>query len=306
MRSLFPQLNPLRLRLPEDFFRSLPTDPGVYIMKNQEDQVLYVGKAKNLKARLSSYCGMDLPRKVQRMIQQVSRIDFEILPSEKDALLRENALLRLIRPPFNRQKTNPESYFYLRIDSQGMFLKVNIAREAGSGDSASIFGAFKGISSLSSVLMALYRVLSIHLEVPHRERMQSFSSTLQRDRARFPLSLQFQNQNCAEQAEEMISRYLRGISKDCVRVCENLLMSEERPLIHWFLKRDRDLLSEFFDGQARRFFRMRQLSAGQKTIGPQELDDLIVEDVFQRRSSASHRKTRSRLRQSRSSRPSAK
>jgi predicted GIY-YIG superfamily endonuclease len=300
MRFLFPQLNPLRLNLAEDFFRGLPTEAGVYIMKNQDQEVLYVGKAKNLKARLNSYCGSDLPRKVRRLIQQVRFIDWEVLPTEKEALLRENALLRLLRPPFNRQKTNPESYFFLRLDRQGVFVKVSLVREVDAQGDSDCLGAFKGVSSLSSVVMALYRVLAVHFEKDARVWAQGFPSSLQRERARFPLSLQFPDEASAQEAMNFGSRYLRGISKECIRICETAMGAEDRPLIQWFLRRDRETLSEFFEGQARRLFRMRKLNSGRKMIGRMELDDLIVEDVFDRKTRRSQRKQSPRLRQSRS------
>jgi predicted GIY-YIG superfamily endonuclease len=300
MKALFPQLNPLRLHLAEDFFRGLPTEAGVYIMKNQDQEVLYVGKAKNLKARLSSYCGSDLPRKVWRLIQQVRFIDWEVLPSEKDALLRENALLRLLRPPFNRQKTNPESYFFLRLDRQGVFLKVSLVREADAQGVSACFGAFKGVSSLSSVLMALYRVLAVCFEKDSRIWLEGFPSSLQRERARFPLSLQFWDESSAQRAKDLSSRYLRGISRECIRMCETAIGAEDRPLIQWFLKRDLETLREFFEGQARRLFRMRKLSSGRKMIGRMELDDLIVEDAFDRKTRRAQKKPSPRLRQSRS------
>jgi predicted GIY-YIG superfamily endonuclease len=283
MKALFPHLNPLRLNLAEDFFRGLPTEAGVYIMRNQEREILYVGKAKNLKARLSSYCGSDLPRKVRRLIQQVRFIEWEVLPSEKEALLRENALLRLLRPPFNRQKTNPESYFFLRLDRQGVFLKVSLVREADAQGGSDCLGAFKGVSSLSSVLMALYRVLAVCLEKDSRIWSEGFPSSLQRDRARFPLSFQFVDESSAQQALSLSSRYLRGISKECIRMCETAMGGKDRPLIQWFLKRDLETLREFFEGQARRLFRMRKLTAGRKLIGRMELDDLIVHDAFDRK-----------------------
>ena len=272
MRWLFAQINPLRLQLPEDFFRNLPTTPGVYIMKNKLEEVLYVGKAKNLKARLTSYCSFDHPRKVQRLIKQVTKIEYEVVATEKEALLRENALLRLLRPPFNRQKTNPESYFYLEIVRHGSFVKVAIKRNAEEGQRGNLFGAFKGIGSMSKVMMSLKRTFSVHFEQPFGH--------LQTDRARFPLTLPFGSEQMAEEALRLISRYLRGISKEPVRICEVCAQKDERPMVCWLLKQDVQILQDFFEGPARRFYRMRKFIDGKSTISAFELDDLIVEDAF--------------------------
>lgn len=279
MRSLFPQINPLRINLPEDFFRNLPRSPGVYLMKSRFQEVLYVGKAKDLKARLNSYCAADLPRKVQRLIRHVSSIEFEILRSEKEALLRENALLKLLRPPYNRQKTNPEGYFYLEIQCSGDFLKFLIVKEVRKKPNAQIFGAFKGVSSVAKVVMALQRVLTLRSRVLSGDANFSFSSSLQRDRARFPVTMLCAGGLASQEALRLSSRFLRGISKEVIRLCDSCSASSD-PLTKWFLKQDRDILQEFFDGPARRFYRMRRLLEGHATIDRMELDDLIVEDAF--------------------------
>jgi len=280
MRSLFPQINPLRLNLPEDFFRNLPRSPGVYIMKSLSRDVLYVGKAKDLKARLNSYCAADLPRKVQRLIKQVSAIEFEILPSEKEALLRENALLKLLRPPFNRQKTNPEGYFYLQVQRSGGFLKFMIVKEVMKRPDAEIFGAFKGVSSMAKVVMSLQRVLTLHNRALAGDPNQSLTSSLQRERARFPMTVLLVGGSASEDALRLSSRFLRGISKEIIRLCDEYTSACSDPMTKWFLKQDHDILQDFFEGPARRFYRMRRLLEGRSTVDRMELDNLIVEDAF--------------------------
>jgi len=102
---LFPDPKPLDQRLGKKFFRRAPRRPGVYLMKDASDKVLYVGKAKDLKQRLNNYrlANPDrMPHRHLRMVREVARIEFELCPSEAAALKREAKLLRSIKPRYNR------------------------------------------------------------------------------------------------------------------------------------------------------------------------------------------------------------
>ena len=107
---LFPDPRPLVERLGRDFFRRLPEDPGVYLMRDAADAVLYVGKARNLRKRLGSYRVANpdrLPRRHLRLLRAVVRIELELCPDEAAALARESELLRALHPRFNRAGTWP-------------------------------------------------------------------------------------------------------------------------------------------------------------------------------------------------------
>ncbi len=102
---LFPPPKPLVDRLGGDFFRQLPSSPGVYLMCGVQEGVLYVGKARNLRRRLSSYRVAHperLPRRIIRLLHQVTRIEFDLCASEQAALAREQMLIAVLAPKFNR------------------------------------------------------------------------------------------------------------------------------------------------------------------------------------------------------------
>jgi predicted GIY-YIG superfamily endonuclease len=102
---LFPDPKPLVMRLGVDFFRQLPRCPGVYLMRDARENVLYVGKAKNLRQRLYSYRVANpdrLGRRHLRLLRQVARIEWRLCRDETAALAQEAELLRSIRPKFNR------------------------------------------------------------------------------------------------------------------------------------------------------------------------------------------------------------
>src|ERR1043166_7011304 len=101
---LMPDPKPLVERLGPDFFAQAPECPGVYLMRDAVDRVLYVGKAKNLRKRLGSYRVANpdrLRRRHLRLLRAVERIDLQECPDETTALVRESELLRNLRPAYN-------------------------------------------------------------------------------------------------------------------------------------------------------------------------------------------------------------
>src|ERR1017187_10418774 len=102
---LIPDPKPLEERLGQEFFRNAPKCPGVYLMLDVQETILYVGKAKNLRQRLRNYRTANpdrMPRRHLRMVRQVTRIEFQFCPGESAALKRDSKLLRSLKPRFNR------------------------------------------------------------------------------------------------------------------------------------------------------------------------------------------------------------
>jgi len=102
---LFPPPRTLLERFGEDFFRELPPRPGVYLFCGADAGVLYVGKAKNLRKRISSYRVSNperLSRRVIRLLNQVTRIEYDVCATERGAECREELLICVLSPKFNR------------------------------------------------------------------------------------------------------------------------------------------------------------------------------------------------------------
>jgi predicted GIY-YIG superfamily endonuclease len=135
-KLLFPDPRPLVELLGANFFRAAPECPGVYLMRDRADSVLYVGKAKNLKKRLTNYRVANpdrMPRRHLRLLRAVSHIELQQCADEDAALARESELLRHFRPRFNRAGTWPASPRFLswRIAPEGLQLAVTQAIEPG-------------------------------------------------------------------------------------------------------------------------------------------------------------------------------
>src|SRR5579884_849728 len=94
-----------------------PTQPGCYLMKDAAGKVIYVGKAKNLQRRLTSYFQIRLRRRrLRRLIAEISDVEVIIVNSEVEALVLENNLIKHHKPRYNRMLTDDESgYYYLAL-----------------------------------------------------------------------------------------------------------------------------------------------------------------------------------------------
>ncbi|MEO9887789.1 MAG: nucleotide excision repair endonuclease [Balneola sp.] len=134
-----------------------PHEPGVYTMYGKKDEVLYVGKAKDLFKRVTSY-RYSKSKKVQSMIAQIDRIGFEICKTEMDAILLENLLIRSLRPPFNRANKKPETYYYISTKRRGNRREFRLSMRIPD-DYSKIYGCFKGHVRVRKGLGALLKLL---------------------------------------------------------------------------------------------------------------------------------------------------
>ena len=126
---LIPDARPLEKRLGRRFFRTAPRRPGVYLMRDKTDKVVYVGKAKDLRQRLSHYriANPDrLPRRHLRLVREVQRIEFQFCANESSALAREARLLRELKPRFNRAGVWPGKTRFIVWRIQGECLELAV------------------------------------------------------------------------------------------------------------------------------------------------------------------------------------
>lgn len=128
--------------------KDLPSSPGVYIMYSQSGQILYIGKAKVLKNRVSQYFNAGVKtEKVARMVSKVYTFDYIITRNEVEALVLENNLIKQHKPPYNILLKDDKSYPFIRIDVKADFPRVEVVRKLRA-DGAKYFGPYmQGISS---------------------------------------------------------------------------------------------------------------------------------------------------------------
>lgn len=108
---------------------NIPTEPGVYRFFDKDDRVLYVGKAKNLKNRLSTYFLSGLAERTDRMVSEAVRCDWTIVSGEIEALQLEYTWIKQFKPPFNVRFRDDKSYPYLALTLNEKFPRLFITRQ---------------------------------------------------------------------------------------------------------------------------------------------------------------------------------
>lgn len=140
----------------------LPDKPGVYLMKDAAERVIYVGKAINLKNRVRSYFqeSKNHAPKVRAMVEHVAALETIITGSEVDALILESNLIKKHRPKYNIRLRDDKQYPYLRIDVKDAFPRVTIARQIKK-DGARYFGPYTSAGAVHETLRLLKRLFPL-------------------------------------------------------------------------------------------------------------------------------------------------
>jgi len=145
----------------EDIIANLPITPGVYLMKNIKGEVFYIGKAKNLRARLRSYSsGSDTRAFVHLLDRLLDDIEVILTHTDKEALIAENDLIKKYQPRFNIKLTDDKNFLCLRIDSRHAFPRLEIRRRFGK-DKARYFGPYHSATAIRKTL----RIVNRHFQL---------------------------------------------------------------------------------------------------------------------------------------------
>jgi DNA polymerase-3 subunit epsilon len=139
-----------------------PRCPGVYWMTNAAGEILYIGKAKNLRNRLLTYFHKPetQPRKVVELMRQVENIQFQTLGSELEALLTEAQLIKHHQPYFNRQIKNYKGLPFIKVSLGQPYPRITVTQELDE-ESALYFGPFRGKGRLEQMLEDLNRIFKL-------------------------------------------------------------------------------------------------------------------------------------------------
>jgi excinuclease ABC subunit C len=144
---------------PAEKVRTFPTKPGVYLFKDAQGRVIYIGKAKNLRARASSYFHKTAEgdKRIRDWIGEVADIDFLEADSEVDALLLEARLIKDIQPKHNADLKDDKSFPYLQITTGEDFPRVNFTRTP-LDRGVKLYGPFPRAKSLRGAIQVLQKV----------------------------------------------------------------------------------------------------------------------------------------------------
>jgi len=137
--------------------RSLPACPGVYLMKDSAGRVLYVGKSKNLKSRVSSYfqASKSHPPKVLKLVKHLKSFDYIITDTEFEAFMLECRLIKELSPQYNRIMNNHRAYCYVRIGINEKCPDLSIVAEPDKSDGNIWFGPYTSKNTVTRALQGI-------------------------------------------------------------------------------------------------------------------------------------------------------
>ncbi len=142
--------------------KNLPDSPGVYIMRDSDDTVIYVGKAKILKNRVKSYFQHreDRDSKTAMLVSNVGSLEYIVTHTEEEALILENTLIKRYKPKYNILLKDDKTYPHIRITMQEDFPRVEITRKVEK-DGAKYFGTFVKMAAVKDSIELLRRLFPI-------------------------------------------------------------------------------------------------------------------------------------------------
>ncbi len=144
---------------------SIPTDPGIYLMKDSDEKIIYIGKAKNLKNRVKSYFLKNQNYKTQKLVENIFSIEFVLTDNESEAFLLESNMIKKYRPRFNIELKDQQRYTYLRISDE-KYPRLLVSRRTRDGKflgKGKTFGPFTQGSSKLLTIGALRKAFQIRI-----------------------------------------------------------------------------------------------------------------------------------------------
>jgi len=137
----------------------LPSGPGVYFFKNDQDEIIYIGKAINLSARIKSYFTnqVNLSSKTKQLVSRIANLDFIAMNSEQEALITECDMIKKYHPRYNIQLRDNKTFPYLKITINEDWPSIYITRHQNN-DGAEYFGPFASASSIRRTMQLTRKI----------------------------------------------------------------------------------------------------------------------------------------------------
>ncbi len=202
----------------------LPDQPGVYRYFTEGNELIYVGKAKNLKNRVSSYFNKSAnhDRKTKQLVSQIFRLEFTVVNTEFDALLLENSLIKQYQPKYNILLRDDKTYPYLCLTDEP-FPKLIPTRhlDRSKGTYFGPYASVKTMHTLLEFLQKLYTIRTCNLNLT-QENIEA---------GKFKVCLEYQIGNCKGPCEALQNRAEYDLNIEQVK---NILKGRIAPAIHYF------------------------------------------------------------------------
>lgn len=227
----------------KDQLDTLPDQPGIYKYFDKEGELLYVGKAKNLKNRVSSYFNKLNPgdNKTRRLVAQIHQIEFTIVNSEFDALLLENSLIKKHQPKYNILLKDDKTYPFICITNEP-FPKVITTRQLDRSQ-GTFYGPFASIRAMNAVLEVIRQLYTIRT-------CNLYLSEKNISERKFRVCLEFHIGNCKGPCEGLQER--KDYEKDIEQI-HHILKGDLSVPQHYFRTRMQEAAQQLAFEQAQLF-----------------------------------------------------
>jgi excinuclease UvrABC nuclease subunit len=147
--------------VPPEEIAALPHAPGVYLMRNERGDLLYIGKARRLRERMSSYFTASVKAKTAELISHTYKIETRVTRSPLEAALDEARLIRELKPPYNRMLKSAAPAFFIKLDLMDEFPRLTISTKMTARRGVMQLGPFVGHRGVEQSVRALSRILGL-------------------------------------------------------------------------------------------------------------------------------------------------
>ena len=214
----------------QEELKKLPQKPGVYLMKDENGHIIYVGKAVNLKNRVRQYfqSSRNQTAKTRSMVPNIREFEYIVTDSEMEALLLECNLIKKHHPYYNILLKDDKSYPYIKVTVQEMFPRIFITRRMEK-DKAKYYGPFTDVLAAKETVETLHKPVSYtHLDVYKRQIFLSPQRMAPpTPKQSWRKSVQFVanvNCRCLLMGQDWVMRWQRRIATIPCRILQGLRM----------------------------------------------------------------------------------
>lgn len=230
----------------DDELKKLPSKPGVYLMHDSKDEIIYVGKAINLKNRVRQYFqkSRNINTKIEKMVSKIKYFEYIVTDSEIEALILECNLIKENRPRYNTMLKDDKGYPYIRVNINEEFPRISFTREIKK-DNAKYFGPYISAGAVKDTLELLRKIYKI----------RTCNRVLPRDIGKERPCLNYEIKQCLAPCQgyvnqedykksiENVVSFLSGNYKDVLKMLEDKMKAASENMEYEDAAEYRDLLN---------------------------------------------------------------
>lgn len=229
----------------DEELKKLPEQPGVYLMHDKADEIIYVGKAINLRNRVRQYfqTGRNRSPKIEKMITLIHYFEYIVTDSELEALVLENNLIKEYAPKYNTMLTDDKTYPFIKVTLQEPYPRLLLCRQM-KRDGAKYFGPFTSAGAVREtmdLLQKLYRIRRCNRKLPREIGLERPCLYYQMQQCQAPCQGYISEEEYGKQVEEVLD-FLNGNTRKVTLMLEEQMKEAAAELEFEKAAQYRDLL----------------------------------------------------------------